>query len=92
MCSGKTRFKCMFYLGILFFIFGFILCNKNRMPYTLVRINATEFKYQMPDTLASGYNLIRLINTGKLWHEAAIFKFANDEFSIGIMLTVQIKG
>jgi hypothetical protein len=37
----------------------------------------------MPDTLVSGHNLIRLIDIGKLWHEAAIFKFANDEFSIG---------
>src|ERR1041385_5915531 len=51
---------------------------KNDLPYRVVRINASEYKYEMPDTIDAGYDLVRLVNTGGLWHEACIFKFKND--------------
>jgi hypothetical protein len=60
----QNRIQVLFYLVILFFLFECRDGSKKQDAYTLVRINATEFKYEMP-------------------HEAAIFKFANDEFSIG---------
>ena len=66
----------------LFLISSCNYANKKNDAYNVIRLIGTEFKYQMPDTIPAGYNLIRLINTGKVWHEAAIFKFINDTFSI----------
>jgi hypothetical protein len=66
----------------LFFIPSCNHADKKNDAYNVIRLIGTEFKYQMPDTIPAGYNLIRLINIGKIWHEAAIFKFISDTFSI----------
>jgi hypothetical protein len=67
---------------VLFFILSCRQDDKKKSPYNLVRLIATEFRYQMPDTIPSGYNVLRLVNVGKLWHEAAIFRLVSDTFSI----------
>src|ERR1041385_4467182 len=56
--------------------------DKKTTTYNLVRVIGTEFSYNMPDTIPAGYSLIRLINEGNVWHEAAIFRFISDTFSI----------
>src|SRR5216110_787983 len=48
----------------------------------LIRLVASEYKYQMPDTISSGFHLWRLVNNGSLWHEAVIFRFTNDTSTI----------
>lgn len=67
---------------MLFFIVSCKHDDKKIFPYNVVRLLGTEFNYQVPDTLPAGYNLIRLVNTGNIWHEALIFRFINDSFSI----------
>lgn len=67
---------------LLFFVLSCEHDEKKTSAYNLVRLTGTEFSYQMPDTIPAGYNLIRLINAGKVWHEAAIFRFISDTFAI----------
>jgi uncharacterized cupredoxin-like copper-binding protein len=70
---------------VLFSLFVLLGCNNNKSElseYNLIRIEAHEFKYTMPDTITAGYNIFRLINHGNLIHEGLIFKFLNDSFSI----------
>jgi hypothetical protein len=69
-------------LIILFFAVSCGHDEKKTSAYNLVRLIGTEFSYEMPDTIPAGYNLIRLINSGKVWHEAVLFRFINDTFSI----------
>lgn len=67
---------------LLFFIVSCTHDDKKTVAYNVIILKGTEFNYQMPDTVPAGYNLIRLINTGSIWHEALIFRFINDSFSI----------
>ena len=67
---------------LLFFVVSCKHDENKTSAYNLVRLIGTEFSYQMPDTISAGYNLIRLINSGRVWHEAAVFRFISDTFSI----------
>jgi uncharacterized cupredoxin-like copper-binding protein len=76
----------IFYFKLVFLsLFVLLGCNNNKSDlskYNLIRIEAHEFKYTIPDTITEGYNIFRLINHGNLIHEGLIFKFLNDSFSI----------
>lgn len=76
----QASFLKLFVLIVV--LFG---CTKNESElseYNIIRIEAHEFKFTMPDTISAGYNIFRLINHGNLIHEGLIFKFLNDSFSI----------
>jgi uncharacterized cupredoxin-like copper-binding protein len=73
------------FLKLLVLIFVLFGCTKNESElseYNVIRIEAHEFKFSMPDTIPAGYNVFRLINHGNLIHEGLIFRFTNDSFTI----------
>jgi hypothetical protein len=75
-----SYFKLLVFLLLVLF-----RCTQNESEiseYNVIRIEAHEFKFSMPDTISAGYNVFRLINHGNLIHEGLIFRFTNDSFTI----------
>jgi len=79
----KNLLSKVFLAGIMMLQHG---CDNKKDEQTqsdyLIRLVTTEYNYQMPDTINSGFHLWRLVNNGALWHEAVIFRFTNDTSSI----------
>jgi hypothetical protein len=77
----KTSLLKLFIL-IVVVLFGCTKKESETSEYRIIRIEAHEFKFNMPDTISAGYNVFRLINHGNLIHEGLIFRFTNDSFTI----------